>query len=84
LYSVVGGRSTAGFLLGAVSPAFFWSLPSPAEIIGRYVSIELFVSLVHTTLTAVTLYMAYLVFRDVKAQPAQEVPLDGSGQNDIR
>lgn len=66
LYSFVGGRSTAGYLLGAVSPDFFWSLPGPGEIVGQYISMELFVSLAHTALTAVTLYMAYAVFQKIK------------------
>jgi len=71
LYSFVGGRSTAGFLLGSVSPDFFWALPGPAEIIGQYMPIETFISLARTALAAVTLWMAYLVFRTITERQAQ-------------
>jgi hypothetical protein len=63
MYSFVGGRATAGYLLGSISPDFFWSLPAPAEIIGRYVPIETFISLVHSGLTAITLWIGWLVLQ---------------------
>lgn len=71
VYSFIGGRSTAGYLFASISPDFFWSLPSPAEIIGQYVPIETFISLVRTALSAVTLWMAYLAFRQIKT----DIPL---------
>lgn len=67
LYSFIGDRSTAGYLLGSISPDFFWGLPGPAEIIGRYIPIETFISMAHTALSAVTLWMAYLVFLQLRA-----------------
>lgn len=66
VYSFIGGRSTAGYLFASISPDFFWSLPNPAEIIGQHVPIETFISLARTALSAVTLWMAYLAFRQVK------------------
>ena len=81
MYSIVGGSSTAGYLLGVVSPDFFWSLPSPTEMIGRYMPVEMFVSLAHTALSAVTLYMAFMVFQKIMAGQSTRIQVfvnDGS------
>ena len=66
VYSFIGGRSTAGYLLASISPDFFWGLPSPAEAIARHVAIDALISLARTALSAVTLWMAYLAFRQIK------------------
>jgi len=63
VYGLLGGRATAGYLFGPIAPDFFWSLPSPIEIISRFVPAETLISLAHTAFSALTLWMAYLVFR---------------------
>lgn len=69
VYSFIGGRSTAGYLFASISPDFFWSLPSPVEVIGQFASPEMIISLGRTAFSAITLWMAYLVFR--KLNPRQ-------------
>jgi len=66
VYSFIGGRSTAGYLFAPLSPEFFWSLPSPVEILGRFASPEITISLIRTALSAISIWMAYLVFRRMK------------------
>jgi hypothetical protein len=66
IYSFIGGRSTAGYLFAPLSPNFFWSLPSPAEIIQRFTSPEVIISLAHTLFSAISLWMVYLIFRRIK------------------
>lgn len=63
VYSFIGSRSTAGYLFAPIAPGFFWSLPSPAETIGRFASVEIVISLARTLLSAITLWMAFWVFR---------------------
>lgn len=72
VYGFIGGRATAGYLFGPIAPDFFWSLSSPIEIISRFISPETVISLAHTTFSAVTLWMAYLVFQKISVQ---RVPL---------
>jgi hypothetical protein len=66
IYSFVGGRSTASYLFAAISPEFFWSLPSPVDILERFTSPEVTISLFRTAFSAITFWMAYLVFRRIK------------------
>jgi hypothetical protein len=63
VYSFIGGRSTAGYLVASISPDFFGSLPSPVEIIEQFASPEMVISLARTAFSAITLWMAYLVFQ---------------------
>lgn len=66
VYSFIGGRSTAGYLFAPISPELFWSLPSPVEVLARFVSPEIAISLFRTAFSALSLWMAYLVFRRIK------------------
>lgn len=66
VYGFIGGRSTAGYLFASLAPDFFWSLPSPVEIISRFASPEMVISLARTAFSAVTLWMVYLVFRRMR------------------
>ena len=66
IYSFIGGRSTAGFLFAPLSPELFWSLPSPAEIIQRFTSPEVTISLARTLFSAISLWMVFLIFRRIK------------------
>lgn len=66
VYSFIGSRATAGYLLGPVAPEFFWSLPSPEQIIGRFASPEVAISLGRTAFAAVTFWMTFLVFRGMR------------------
>ncbi len=68
-YSFIGSRSTAGYLLGAIAPDFFWSLPSPIEWIGGFFSPETAISLAHTAFSATALWIAFLVFRQLQPPP---------------
>jgi len=77
VYSFIGSRSTAGYLFASIAPDFFWSLPSPIEIISRFASPEMVISLARTAFSAVTLWMAYLVFRQMKATLAMDTCTDG-------
>jgi hypothetical protein len=82
VYSFIGNRSTAGCLFAPIVPGFFWSLPSPVNVMGSFVSPEVAIGLARTALSAVTLWMAYLVFLCVqkrglpssKASKAQSDP----------
>lgn len=67
IYSFIGGRSTAGYLFAPLSPDFFWSLPSPAEVLARFTSPEVTISLARTLFSAISLWMVFLVFRRTKA-----------------
>jgi hypothetical protein len=78
VYSFIGERSTAGYLFAPVAPDFFWSLPSPAEVIGHFASPETVISLARTAFSAVTLWMAYLVFRHVETDFAAGSRADGA------
>jgi hypothetical protein len=66
IYSFIGGRSTAGYLFAPLSPDFFWGLPSPAEIIGRFTSPEVTISLARTLFSAISLWIVFLIFRRIK------------------
>lgn len=63
VYSFIGGRATGGYLFAPIAPDFFWSLPSPVELMERFVSPEVVISLARTALSAITLWMAYLGLR---------------------
>lgn len=63
VYTFIGGRSTAGYLFAPIAPDFFWSVPSPVELIGRLASVEVVIGLARTALSAITLWMAFTVFR---------------------
>lgn len=65
-YSMLGGRSTAGYLFAPISPEFFWSLPSPVEILQRFGSPEAVISLARTAFSAVSLWMSFMVFHRIK------------------
>ena len=66
IYSFIGGRSTAGYLFAPLYPGFFWSLPSPAEIIQRFTSPEVTISLARTLFSAISLWIVFLIFRRIK------------------
>jgi hypothetical protein len=63
VYSFIGGRATEGYLFGSIAPDFFWSLPSPLEIIRPFLSPEIVISLAHTAFTGVSLWMLYVVIQ---------------------
>jgi hypothetical protein len=65
VYSFLGGRAVAGYLLASIAPDFFWSLPGPTELIGRSFSPEIAISLAHTAFSAITSWMIYLSFRSM-------------------
>jgi hypothetical protein len=77
VYSFIGGRSTAGYLLAPIAPDFFWSLPSPVDVIGRFAPPEVVIGLARTALSAVTLWMAYLVFRRMRISIAADAHTEG-------
>lgn len=62
-YSFIGGRSTAGYLFAPLAPDFFWSLPAPIELIGEWLSPEVFISMARTAFSAITLWMIYLAWQ---------------------
>lgn len=72
VYSFIGNRATAGYLFASTAPDFFWSLPSPVEVIGHFASPEVVISLARTAFSAVTLWMAYLVFRRMRITVSQK------------
>jgi hypothetical protein len=78
VYSFIGGRSTAGYLLAPIAPDFFWSLPSPVDVISRFAPPEVVISLARTALSAVTLWMAYLVFRRVRVSLVEDTRTGGA------
>ena len=78
VYSFIGSRSTAGYLFAPVAPDFFWSLPSPVEIINRFASPDMVIGLARTAFSALTLWMAYLVFRQVKTSFSADTHADGA------
>lgn len=59
------GRGLAGGLLAPLNPEFFWSLPSPAEIIGRFVSASGIINLARTVFSGTAVWMAFLCLRNV-------------------
>jgi hypothetical protein len=67
VYSFIGGRSTAGYLFASISSDFFWSLPSPVEIIGQFASPEMVISLARTAFSAVTFWMVFLCYKGISA-----------------
>jgi hypothetical protein len=78
-YSFIGGRSTAGYLFAPISPDFFWSLPSPAEILERFTSPEVAISLARTAFSAISLWMVFLIFRRIKTVLIADTDKDGAG-----
>lgn len=66
VYSFIGWRYTAGYLFAPISPEFFWSLPSPVEVLERFTSVEVTIGLFRTALSAISFWMAYLVFSRMK------------------
>ncbi len=66
VYSLIGSRAMAGYLFAPIAPTFFWSLPSPIEVVGQVFPPELVISLAHTAFSAITIWMAYLVFRQIR------------------
>lgn len=62
-YSLLGNRAFAGYLFGPLAPHFFWSIPSPIELIAPILSPETFISLAHTGFSTITLWMMYMVFQ---------------------
>jgi signal transduction histidine kinase len=83
VYSFIGNRSTAGYLFAPIAPDFFWSLPSPVELISRYASAETVIGLARTALSAITLWMAYLVFRQMKASIPAATRAEPDERNEI-
>jgi hypothetical protein len=71
VYSFIGSRTTAGYLFAPIAPEFFWSLPSPEQVIGRFASPEVVISLGRTAFTAITLWMTYLVLRAMRVSLAR-------------
>jgi hypothetical protein len=67
VYSFTGGRGTGSLLVAPIAPDFFWSLPTPVDLISRYASAEMVISLARTALSAVTLWMVYLCLRRMGA-----------------
>lgn len=59
----VGNRAVAGYLFAAIAPDFFWSLPGPAELIRSVAPVEMVFSLAQTGLTAISLWMIYILLR---------------------
>lgn len=78
VYNFIDLRATAGYLFAPVAPDFFWSLPSPVEVIGRFASPEVVISLAHTVFSAITLWMAYLVCRHLKTTFSTDTRVDGA------
>lgn len=63
IYTFQWGRYLAGYLLAPLSPAFFWSVPSPSEWIDRYYPAVQFIGIGRSLFSATCLAMAYLVWR---------------------
>ncbi len=77
--SFLVGRSTAGYLFGPISPDFFWSLPSPAEVLSRWAAPEMVIGLARTAFSAISLWMAYLVFRQLRKSFSIDPEAEGAG-----
>ena len=77
VYSFIGERAMAGYLFGPIAPNFFWSLASPAEAIGRFAPPEMVISLARTAFSAVTLWMAHLVFQNTGTASPVDNPTVG-------
>jgi hypothetical protein len=75
LYSFIGNRATAGYLFAPIAPDFFIGLPGPIDLLQNFISPELFISLSRTAFSAVTFWMAYLVFREIKSTIHSEPPV---------
>jgi hypothetical protein len=73
VYSFIGSRSTAGYLFAPISPDFFWSLPSPVEVLGNFASHEVAISMARTAFSAVSFWMTYLVLRKLKSTFSPDV-----------
>jgi hypothetical protein len=57
--SLAVGRSTAGGLLAPLSPAFFLSLPAPAEWLERFIEVNKVVGLARSLLAGTALWIAW-------------------------
>jgi len=77
IYNFVDHRATAGYLFAPIAPDFFWSLPSPAEVISHLASPERVISMARTAFSAVTLWMAYFVFRQMRTTLWPDTRVDG-------
>jgi hypothetical protein len=78
VYSFIGDRTTAGYLFASIAPDFFWSLPGPVDVISSFASPETVISLARTALSAITFWMAYLVFRRMKTPFSADTLADGA------
>jgi len=69
------GGLAAGFLFAPLNFYYFRHLPAPFDIINRYYPAVSFIGIFHSLLSAICLWMVYLVLREFRS--AKEVHLRG-------
>ena len=75
VYTFQFGGYTSTLLLTPLDVAYFKSLPTPLEIINRYYPAANFIGIFRSILSAICLWMVYLVLRELSR--AKEVHLRG-------
>lgn len=67
VYTFQWGRPLAAYLIAPLSPAFFWSLPAPIELIEKVMPVVQLIGVGRTVFSASSLVLIYLVYKQAQA-----------------
>lgn len=73
VYTFRWEKHFAGWLFSPIYPSYFISLASPLSIIGRYYSPTNFLGIFRSIFSAVSLWMIYLVFKELSEKGRERV-----------
>jgi hypothetical protein len=83
VYTFQWGRPLAAYLIAPLSPAFFWSLPAPIELVEKIMPAVQLIGVGRTVFSASSLVLIYLVYKQSQATvlspetlPKQEVKVE--------
>lgn len=80
VYTFQWGRALAAYLIAPLSPAFFWSLPAPIELIDKLFPADQVIGMGRTVFSASCLVIAYLVY---KQSQQTQVSLESAEKNEV-
>lgn len=83
VYTFQWGRALAAYLIAPLSPAFFWSLPAPIELIDKILPAAQVIGVGRSVFTATCLVIAYLVYKQkANLTLAEALAADSSKQDE--
>jgi len=74
IYTLYGGRLTAGYLFTPLNLEYFINLPSPVEVMRRFFEPYKVIAIFRSVFSAVNLYMIYLIFKQESRKLTTEGP----------